>query len=140
MAMFTLQDAVGLAAQYGKNPTKTEQYNSAILGNYVLTDEQAKNEVARRETGIHLPDNGKGTSGGLPSGKLPGHPTFSTESPYSIEGLAAAQGGKWQRLPNNSWSFAPAQHTIDTLGNDGLAQYFNKYEKGNQLLLRKSSK
>ena len=122
----TLQDIVKLSNLADKDPVKAEQYQEALKGGYLLTEEQAKNNIVRKQTGEHLPDSGTdGDTGlGLPSGKLPWHPTFSEESPYA-NGLAAASAGKWDKLPEG-WVYTPSKGQFDRSPNYGksLAEYF----------------
>ena len=135
MAMFTLKDAIGLAENskgLGNMDPKTLQYNSAIKGDYVLSDAQALYELERRAKGEHGLDNPKAVDYlGNPGGKLPGHPTFSSESPYHIKGLMASEGGDWSET-TNGWQYAPSKHqfTRDPNYVHKLAEYFNR-EKGN---------
>ena len=132
--IFTLRDAMSLAKNADKSPIGKTMYDSAIQGNYVLTPEQAAAEATR--TG-HLKDAGAGLAlTGLPSGKTVDHITFSSESPYAINGLKAAQGGQWDELPQNKWSYTPSQQTVDKHGTKGLADYFSQYEKSNKLILK----
>jgi hypothetical protein len=114
--MFTLTDAVNLlnnsAGSQGLVPSRL-QTNSALKGDYILTDEQALNEAERIRTGKHALDNPQGLGlGYLAGGKLPGHPTFSDESPYVIQGLKSAEGGQWSGNEGN-WSYAPSQSQFD---------------------------
>ncbi len=133
--MFTLADAVKLlnnsAGKQGLEPS-TLQTNSALKGDYMLTDEQALNEVKRLITGNHALDNPQGFGlGSLPGGKLTGHPAFSNESPYAIQGLKAAEGGQWSGNEGN-WSYAPSQSQFDRNPeySKQLMEYFQN-EKGN---------
>lgn len=130
--MFTLQDAVGLANIAKVNTDKNKQYIEAIKGNYILpTNEIAGNE-ARMKSGKHLADGGSNDTGiiGLPAGKLPGHPTFSTESPYSIDGFKSAQGGVWLKS-DNGWDYTPSQNQLNTPGYiEGLAEYAKNKRSG----------
>jgi len=110
--MLTLADAMELV-NAAKNSTGLDsaslQRDSALLGNYVLTNSQAANEVNRRAKGLHAADNPGGLGlTGLPGGKLPGHPTFSDESPYAIKGLEAAEGGTWSK-DKSGWVYAPSE-------------------------------
>lgn len=136
MAMFTLRDAMTLAQNANRSDIDNTIYNSAINGNYILTPEQAANEVDRAKTGAHLKDAGGGLSGTLASGKLPSHITFSTESPYNIQGLAAAQGGIWSGNDKDGWSYTPSQQTVDRYGNEVLSRYFREREPNSKLILK----
>ena len=72
--------------------------------------------------GQHLPD----------TYKKPNHPTFSVESKYNnVEGNI---GGKWSE-DNGKTIFEPSTTNISNLGEDGLKNYFDKYEKGVELKL-----
>lgn len=122
----TLQDIVKLSNLAEKDSIKAEQYQEALKGGYLLTEEQAKNNIVRKQTGEHLPDSGvDGDTGlGLPSGKLPWHPTFSEESPYA-NGLASASAGKWSKSPEG-WIYTPSKGQFDRNLNyeRSLAEYF----------------
>lgn len=107
--IFTLADAVKLiSAAEGapKNSIDAIKYKEAVLGEYLHSDESAAKKKQWIETGSkkHGRDNPNGidSTTGKPGGKLPGHITFSDQSPYSI-GLAAATGGHWGR--NNEGDF-----------------------------------
>lgn len=135
MAMLTLRDVVGLA-QRGTTPIGKIMYESAVLGNYVLTPEQAASEVARKQSGIHLPDGGEGLArSGLPSGKTTDHITFGSESPYAIKGLRAAEGGEWESTGDTSYRYSPSAQTLAKYGKNTLLDYFKENEKGNTLNL-----
>ena len=115
--MFTLADAVGLAKGaegLGRVDPKTLQYNSAVKGDYVLSDAAAKYELERMAKGEHkLDGSGNADYNGNMEGKLPGHPTFSSESPYHIQGLKAAEGGEWLEGRDGKWTYAPSQYQFD---------------------------
>lgn len=66
-------------------------------------------------------------------GKLPNHPTFSVESPYSTP---EQPGGHWVELPDGRWSFWPSQTNYDQFGRGNLQDYFDRYEP-NALLMRR---
>lgn len=68
---------------------------------------------------------------GLAAGKLTGHPTFSVESPYSIDGFRNAQGGQWSGEDGN-WTYRPSQSQIDRDPEylNKLHMYYSR-EKGN---------
>ena len=64
--------------------------------------------------------------------KKPNHPTFSVESKYNnVDGNI---GGKWSE-DNGKTIFEPSTTNISNLGEDGLKNYFDKYEKGVELKL-----
>ena len=133
--MFTLADAVKLMnSAEGKKGLTPEalQKDSALLGDYVLTDSQALTELERIRSGKHALDNPKGMGlGSLAGGKLPSHPTFSNESPYYIKGFASAEGGSWDKQ-GPKWNYTPSNEQIKRDPNylDGLMHYFSR-EKGN---------
>ena len=133
--MFTLSDAVKLLNNsYGKQGLSPEglQTNSALKGDYVLTDTQALNELERIKSGKHALDNPTGYGlGSIAGGKLPGHPTFSNDSPYAIKGLKSAEGGEWYGSEGN-WTYVPskAQFERDPKYMDNLMGYFDR-EKNN---------
>ena len=132
--MFTLRNAMDLAkgAQgLGNMDPKTLQYKSAVLGDYVLTDAQALVEAERMKSGKHATDNGMGVDYlGNEGGKLPGHPSFSSESPYHVKGLQAAEGGDWVQA-DGKWLYYPSQKQFDRDPNYNakLQEYYRK-EKG----------
>lgn len=64
-------------------------------------------------------------------GKLPNHPTFSVESPYSTP---QQPGGHWVQLPDGRWSFWPSQTNYDQYGKARLEDYFRTYEPNNLLM------
>jgi len=138
MAMFTLRDAIELAKGADSHQTglgsieKQLQYESAVLGDYVLTDKMAKNELARRAGGEHGLDNPRGTDYlGNQGGKLPSHPTFSDQSPYYIKGLSSAEGGTWTNDNGKDVYIPhPAQFSRDPGYMDKLLWAFDR-EKGN---------
>jgi len=132
--LLTLRDVMGLA-EHANTPMGKVMYNSAVKGNYVLTPTQAEQESTRVSSGAHAKDSGVGLAqAGLPSGKTIDHITFGNESPYSIDGLKAAQGGVWTETQNGKYNYTPSQQTIDKYGDEGLANYFRQYEKGNTVI------
>ena len=54
--MFTLKDLIGLSSASKIDPIAAEQFNEAAYGGYLLTRDQAAQNVARKSTGEHLPD------------------------------------------------------------------------------------
>lgn len=64
--------------------------------------------------------------------KKPNHPTFSNLSRYSTEDVP---GGRWARLKDGSWTFAPSPHNLRMHTPESLQRYFSEQEMGNQLLL-----
>lgn len=132
--LFTLADAVGLAEGANQSEAKSIQAQEALRGNYILSDQQALQDIERKKTGQHLLDNG-GTESqylGLPIGKLPNHPAASNESPYSVKGFKGTEAGDWVQYGDNKWEYRPSQSQFDRNPNymEGLANYFNK-EKNN---------
>lgn len=124
--MFTLKDFIGLSSASKTDPIAAEQFNEAAYGGYLLTRDQAAQNVARKSTGEHLPDRGdEGSTGlGLPSGKLPTHITYSKESPYAI-GLGSTQAGEWTRN-GEQWTYAPSERQVAQPGyTDRLLGYAN---------------
>lgn len=65
--------------------------------------------------------------------KKPNHPTFSTVSQY--HGVNGEQGGTWAQAADGSYSFAPGATNLKKYSKDELSKYFERVEKGNQLLL-----
>ena len=125
--MFTLKDMIGLGNLAKTDPIAAEQYNEAVYGGYMLTRDQAAQNVARKNTGEHLADAGdSGSTGlGLPSGKLPHHITYSKESPYAI-GLGSTQAGEWTRN-GEQWTYAPSERQVAQPGyTDKLLGYMNR--------------
>jgi len=133
--MFTLKDAISLAnlaSQHGTMSPEDLQYKSATLGDYVLTNEQALNELDRLKSGKHAPDGAEGLNSiNLPGGKLPSHVTFSEESPYYIEGFKATEGGSWTK-DEDGWTYTPSESQIERDPNylSRLRDYYDR-EKGN---------
>jgi hypothetical protein len=134
----TLADVATLIKARAKNDKYTPEQvkmRDAIYGNYLHTDDSAKQKAEWLKTGSsqHSLDNPQGIDSitGLPGGKLPGHPTFSEESPYAIKGLKAAEGGKWNNK-DGKWDYTPSQYQFERDSNyaDGLWNYF-QHEKGN---------
>lgn len=64
--------------------------------------------------------------------KKPNHPTFSSESRY--HGVNGNQGGIWGKNSQGAFTFTPGQTNLEHWGPQGLQNYFNTYEKGNELL------
>lgn len=121
--MFTLKDAAGLAGQ---------QYKEAVKGSYMLPTAEIADNAARVKSGKHLADAVSSDTGveGLPAGKLPGHATFSTESPYNIDGFKSAQGGVWTKT-GGGWDYTPRGEQLQKPEYmSQLLQYYNR-NKGN---------
>ena len=129
--VFTLADAARLSKDSQTDPIKRIQFDEAVKGNYVYSDQQAREHAARMTSGAHASDGGNGEQYlGLAAGKLPGHPTFSTESPYNIDGFRSAQGGQWSGS-DGDWTYSPSQSQIDRdpAYLDKLQKYYDR-EKG----------
>ena len=126
--LFTLADAVGLAQGAANDAAKNIQYQQALKGGYVLSDQQALNDIERMKTGKHLPDAGDDGRQylGLAVGKLPWHPAASNESPYSIKGFKGAEAGDWDQI-DGKWVYKPSQAQFDRNPNytSELMNYFN---------------
>ena len=82
-----------------------------------------------RDARGHLPD---GMASKPLQGKLPWHPTFSDESPYSTP---EHPGGHWNQLPpyKDKWSYQPSRYQVQQGYTGVLANYFRNVEKGNIL-------
>ena len=76
-------------------------------------------------------ENGHGTD----RYKKPNHPTFSDQSMYN--GVDGNQGGTWAKQTNGSYVFNASETNVKNMGEQGLQQYFSKYEKGNAVNLPK---
>jgi hypothetical protein len=80
--------------------------------------------------------------------KKPLHPTFSEESIYhgaptnrlTKEGFVKdiQEGGRWEKNDDGSFNFYPGRTNLHLHGPRGLRDYFDKYEKGNKLILPQS--
>ena len=128
--IITLQEIVGLGTLAEKDPIAKEQYNEALYGGYMLTRDQAAENVNRKLSGSHLPDSQVGLWYlDLPSGKLPWHPTFSNESPYA-NGLSSTSAGEWEKK-SDGWQYSPSQGQFnrDINYQDKLYEYF-KHNQG----------
>lgn len=102
------------------------KYRSGIEGRDVSQDEQDYNlesyynslKANPNEKGMHLEDEGK----------LPNHPTFSTQSKENVPVIK--QGGEWVQddtIPNG-WKFKASPHNIENMGAENLQRYFNEVE------------
>ena len=107
------------------NPLKS---SGLILdgGNYIIDDKFGSNTRDHRG---HMQDGGYSSK---LQGKLPWHPTFSDESPYASE-----------KMPGGTWfngrglvadRFTPSQQMVQDGRTRGLADYFRRVEKGNELV------
>ena len=68
-------------------------------------------------------------------GKLPSHPTFSSESSYSNE---KTPGGKWSKNENDKWVFTPSDWQVDSPDKvQKLQEYFAGPEKNSILNIKK---
>lgn len=68
--------------------------------------------------------------------KLPNHITFSNESMYHSD---ETPGGRWDKKDDGSWSFTPSSFNLQQHSSEELKTYFDKYEKGNELILPDSA-
>ena len=129
--IFTLRDMIDLGNKAKTDPIAAEQYNEATKGGYLLSRQQAAENAARKQDGVHVGDAGTGDTGiGLPAGKLPSHVTFAEGSPFAL-GLAAQKAGEWIENGDNNWTFVPnATRLQDAEYKDELARYYTK-EYGN---------
>lgn len=64
-------------------------------------------------------------------GKLPNHPTFSTQSAYSTDNY---KGGTWSTTNNGKWVFTPSQDMVRSGATKGLAAYFRQREPNSILM------
>ena len=129
--MFTMRDMIDLGNKAKTDPIAAEQYNEVTKGGYLLSRQQAAENAARKQSGVHVGDAGTGDTGiGLPAGKVPSHVTFGEGSPFAL-GLAAQKAGKWIENGENNWTFVPnATRLQDAEYKDELARYYTK-EYGN---------
>ena len=58
-------------------------------------------------------------------GKLPNHPTFSTQSAYNTPEYP---GGIWNLDKNNNHTFTPSPQMINSGATEGLAEYMRRVE------------
>lgn len=70
--------------------------------------------------------------------KKPNHPTFSNQSKYN--GAEGKTGGEWVQQPGGSYTFNASDANVQNMGEQGLRNYFNKYEKGNAVNIPKQRK
>jgi hypothetical protein len=78
-------------------------------------------------TGNHLTDEFK----------LPNHPTFSTDSPYSSPDM---QGGTWQSGGKDRWNFQPSDFNLQQYPLDKLLEYFKTRERKGTFITRPKGK
>lgn len=135
-----------LAEQVGFDPQGDSQYqdwvsrNSEITGRDMSQDDEDYDLRAYYEKNPgdlvkdqHLPD----------TYKKPNHPTFSEESIYhgSINGSDLSpsktvnEGGRWEKNDDKTWNFFPGSTNLKHHSPQDLREYFDKYEKGNHLIL-----
>lgn len=127
--LITLQDMVGLANGARDSEAKRVQYDQALHGGYILSDQQALADIERQKTGKHLDDGNSGEHYlGLAIGKLPNHPTFSNESPYAVKGFKGAEAGEWEQA-DGKWIYKPSQSQFDK--DPGYADRLNRYYNRN---------
>jgi len=108
----TVMNIMGLSEQRLSLPVGV----SVEGGNYVI-DNSLQNV---RDIRGHLAD-GKGEL----QGKLPWHPTFSKESPYSTP---ATPGGDWIKGSKGKWAYTPSQWQVRQGYTKGLSEYFKRVE------------
>ena len=65
--------------------------------------------------------------------KKPTHPTFSEESIYHGP---EAQGGRWQQMPDGSYTFVPGPMNYQGRSIREMQDYFRRVEPGNRLKLQ----
>ena len=68
------------------------------------------------------------------SGKLPYHPTFSTDSKYSNSEF---KGGEWSQDSDGRHMYSPSEDMINSGYAKGLGKYFSAVEPDNSLVLPK---
>ena len=68
------------------------------------------------------------------SGKLPYHPTFSTDSKYSSPEF---KGGEWSQDYKGRHRYSPSEDMINSGYTKGLGRYFRDVEPDNSLVLPK---
>lgn len=113
------------------------------LANYLLDLELKNNEAIAKTMGGIGPDYdyskvGKldGRGHGSDAGKLPWHPTFSTQSVYSTKD---SPGGTWNKQFNSEGklvqTYTPSQEMIRNKNTTGLAEYMAGQERGTELLV-----
>ena len=105
--------------------------------------QELNNEVTQRMGGTYV-DGGDYVVSGYPvrdarghmkdgrgelQGKLPWHPTFSKESPYSTD---STPGGDWVRK-EGKWIYTPSQWQVQQGYTKGLAEYFRNVEPDSRL-------
>jgi hypothetical protein len=67
-------------------------------------------------------------------GKLPSHPTFSTESAYSKPGSV---GGVWTDRGNDKWDFAPSATNLRHNTVENIREYLRNSDPNVNLVLGK---
>lgn len=82
----------------------------------------------------YLREGGQPTAGHYPDTyKKPSHPTFSEESVYHGPD---AEGGRWNRLPDGSYTFTPGPANYQGRSIREMQDYFRRVEPGNRLKLQ----
>ena len=113
------------------------------LANYLLDLELKNNEAIARVTNGIGPDYDYSKTGKLDgrghssdTGKLPWHPTFSTQSEYSTKDNP---GGTWGEKYNSEGrlvqTYIPSHEMIRSNNTVGLAEYMADQERGTELLV-----
>ena len=66
--------------------------------------------------------------------KLPSHITFSDESKYHDD---EHQGGHWEQIEGNHWTFTPGPENLKHHSVQEMQDYFKEYEPDSELILPK---
>lgn len=108
---------------------------SSLLGRDMKLDEQDYNlpmywAMGPRRTGEDLKPDTHLTD----EYKMRQHPTFSDQSIYH-QPNQGVEGGRWEKLDDGSYSFTPGKTNLEYRTPKQLKEYFDKYEKGNTLVL-----
>ena len=98
---------------------KVARMTGGISGNY----DYGKSDLVQAANG-HYSD----------SGKLPYHPTFSTDSKYSNSEF---KGGEWSQDSNGRHMYSPSEDMINSGYAKGLGKYFSAVEPDSSLVLPK---
>jgi hypothetical protein len=119
-------------------PDMTDQYNTPLSPDEETAFQQQFPDPSDNfdydMRGAYKAGATKDPSGHLPDTfKKPNHITFSDQSQY--HGKDGYEGGQWAKRPNGTWSFAPGPTNLQHYGPNELSDYFNRVEKGNQLIL-----
>lgn len=115
----------------------------SALANYLLNLELGSNEAIARATNGIGPDYDYSKAGKLDgrghssdAGKLPWHPTFSTQSKYSTnDNLGGTWGEKYNSEGRLVQTYTPSHEMIRSNNTAGLAEYMVNQERGTELLV-----